>query len=212
MYYHKRKMADFVDEYLTISEPSEGLFKDRGSKFLAFAYPVSTEEEIKDIQEKLRSDYHDARHHCYAYMLGKDKNVFRANDDGEPSSTAGKPILGQIKSHDLTNILIVVIRYFGGTKLGVSGLINAYKTAADEALKNAKIVKRTLHDIYELRFDYPEMNEIMRIMKEEQIEQIDQNFELSCTITLALRRADVEKVLSKFDRVEKLKIEFIETR
>ena len=205
-------MTEFVDEYLTISKPSEGLFKDRGSKFLAFAYPVSTEEEIKEIQEKLRSDYHDARHHCYAYMLGKDKNIFRANDDGEPSSTAGKPILGQIRSYDLTNILIVVIRYFGGTKLGVSGLINAYKTAADEALKNAKIVKRTLHDIYELRFDYPEMNEIMRIMKEEQIEQIDQNFELTCSITLALRRADVDKVLSKFDRVEKLKIEFIETK
>lgn len=205
-------MTEFVDEYLTISKPSEGLFKDRGSKFLAFAYPVSTEEEIKEIQEKLRSDYHDARHHCYAYMLGKDKNIFRANDDGEPSSTAGKPILGQIRSYDLTNILIVVIRYFGGTKLGVSGLINAYKTAADEALKNAKVVKRTLHDIYELRFDYPEMNEIMRIMKEEQIEQIDQNFELTCSITLALRRADVDKVLSKFDRVEKLKIEYIETR
>ena len=127
-------MADFVDEYLTISKPSEGLFKDRGSKFIAFAYPVSTEEEIKEIQEKLRSDYHDARHHCYAYMLGKDKNVFRANDDGEPSSTAGKPILGQIKSYDLTNILIIVIRYFGGTKLGVSGLINAYKTAADDSI------------------------------------------------------------------------------
>lgn len=205
-------MANFVDEYLTISKPSEGLFKDRGSKFLAFAYPVSTEEEIKTIQEQLRSDYHDARHHCYAYMLGKDKNVFRANDDGEPSSTAGKPILGQIRSHDLTNILIVVIRYFGGTKLGVSGLINAYKTAAEEAINNAKIVKRTLYDIYELRFEYPEMNEIMRIMKEEQIEQIDQNFELSCSITLALRKADVDKVLSKFDRVEKLKIKYIETR
>ncbi len=205
-------MAEFVDEYLTISKPSEGLFKDRGSKFLAFAYPVSTEDEIKIIQEQLRSDYHDARHHCYAYMLGKDKDVFRANDDGEPSSTAGKPILGQIRSHDLTNILIVVIRYFGGTKLGVGGLINAYKTAADEALKNAKIIKKTLHDIYELKFDYPEMNEIMRIMKEEQIEQIDQTFELSCSITLALRKADVDKVLSKFDRVENLKIEFVETR
>ncbi len=205
-------MTEFVDEYLTINAPSESLFKDRGSKFLAFAYPVSNEEEIKALQDQLRSDYHDARHHCYAYMLGKDKDIFRANDDGEPSSTAGKPILGQIRSHDLTNILIVVIRYFGGTKLGVSGLINAYKTAADEAIKNAKIIKKTLHDIYELKFDYPEMNEIMRIMKEEQIEQIDQSFELSCSITLALRRADVEKVLSKFDRVENLKIEFVETR
>ena len=205
-------MAEFVDEYLTISKPSEGLFKDRGSKFLAFAYPVSSEIEIKEIQEKLRSNYHDARHHCYAYMLGKDKNTFRANDDGEPSSTAGKPILGQIRSFDLTNILIVVIRYFGGTTLGVSGLINAYKTAAEEALRNAKIIKKTLYDIYELRFEYPVMNDIMRIMKEEKIEHIDQNFELSCSITLSLRKADIDKVLSKFDRIKDLKIEFIETR
>lgn len=205
-------MADYNDEYLTISKPSEGLFKDRGSKFLAFAYPVSSEEEIKAIQEQLRNKYHDARHHCYAYMLGPEKKVYRANDDGEPSSTAGKPILGQIRSFNLTNILIVVIRYFGGTKLGVGGLINAYKTAAEEALNNAKIIKKTLHDIYELKFDYPQMNEIMRIMKEENIEQIDQNFELTCSITLALRKAEVEKVLSKFDRVEKLKIEFVETR
>lgn len=205
-------MAEFVDEYLTISKPSEGLFKDRGSKFLAFAYPVSTEEEIKLIQEKLRSDYHDARHHCYAYMLGPEKEVFRMNDDGEPSSTAGKPILGQIRSFDLTNILIVVIRYFGGTKLGVGGLINAYKTAAEEALKNAKIIKKVLHDIYELKFEYPEMNEVMRIMKEEQIEHIDQSFELSCSITLSLRKADANKVLSMFDRVENLKIKFLETR
>ena len=205
-------MAEFVDEYLTINKPSEGLFKDRGSKFLAFAFPVSTEEEIKELQEKLRSDYHDARHHCYAYMLGPEKDIYRSNDDGEPSSTAGKPILGQIRSFDLTNILIVVIRYFGGTKLGVGGLINAYKTAAEEALKSAKIIKKTLHDIYELKFEYPVMNDIMRILKEEKIEQIDQNFELSCSVTLSLRKADTEKVLSKFDRIENLKIEFLETR
>ena len=205
-------MAEIVDEYLTISKPSEGFFKDKGSKFLAFAYPVSTEEEIKAIQEQLRSDYHDARHHCYAYMLGKDRNVFRANDDGEPSSTAGKPILGQINSFEVTNILIVVIRYFGGTKLGVSGLINAYKTASEEALKNAKIIKKTLHDIYELRFEYPVMNDVMKILKEEQIEHIGQNFELSCSITLSLRKAEIDKVLSKFDRIKELKIEFIETR
>ena len=205
-------MADYNDEYLTISKSSEGLFKDRGSKFLAYTFPVSSEEEIKVIQEQLRNKYHDARHHCYAYMLGPEKKVYRANDDGEPSSTAGKPILGQIRSFNLTNILIVVIRYFGGTKLGVGGLINAYKTAAEEALKNAKIIKKTLHDIYELKFDYPQMNEIMRIMKEENIAQIDQNFELTCSITLALRKAEVDKILSKFDRVEKLKIEFVETR
>ncbi|MDA3952703.1 MAG: YigZ family protein [Bacteroidales bacterium] len=205
-------MAEFIDEYLTISKPSEGLFKDRGSKFLAFAYPVSSEKEIKEIQEKLRNDYHDARHHCFAYMLGLEKEIYRANDDGEPSSTAGKPILGQIRSFDLTNILIVVIRYFGGTKLGVRGLINAYKTASEEALKNAKIIKKTLHDIYELKFEYPVINDIMRILKEEKIEHIDQKFELSCSISLSLRKAEIDKVLSKFDRIDDLKIEFIETR
>jgi len=205
-------MAEFIDEYLTISEPSQGLFKDRGSKFLAFAYPVTNEQEIKQIQEQLRSEYHDARHHCYAYMLGPEKLVYRANDDGEPSSTAGKPILGQIRSFDLTNILIVVIRYFGGTKLGVSGLIHAYKTASEEALKSANIIKKTLHDIYELKFEYPVMNDVMRILKEENIEQVDQKFELSCSVWISLRKADTEKVLSKFDRVEKLKIEYIETR
>jgi len=205
-------MTNYKDEYLTITKPAEGLFKDRGSKFLGFAFPVSTEEEVKENLEKIRNQYHDARHHCYAYMLGIEKENYRANDDGEPSSTAGKPILGQIRSFNLTNVLIIVIRYFGGTKLGVGGLINAYKTAAEEALKNAKIIKKTLHDIYELKFDYPQMNEIMRIMKEQNIEQIDQCFELSCSITLALRKAKAETVLSKFNPVENLKIKFIETR
>ena len=205
-------MAEFVDEYLTISEPSQGLFKDRGSKFLAFAYPVTNEQEIKQIQEQLRSEYHDARHHCYAYMLGPEKLVYRANDDGEPSSTAGKPILGQIRSFDLTNILIVVIRYFGGTKLGVSGLIHAYKTASEEALKSANIIKKTLHDIYELKFEYPLMNDVMRILKEENIDQVGQKFELSCSVWISLRKADTEKVLSKFDRIDNLKIEYVETR
>ncbi|HAN18232.1 MAG TPA: YigZ family protein [Bacteroidales bacterium] len=202
----------YIDEYLTISKPSEGLFKDRGSKFIALAFPVTSENEVKEILEKLRNDYHDARHHCYAYMLGPEKNMYRANDDGEPSGTAGKPVLGQIKSFDLTNVLIVVIRYFGGTKLGVSGLIHAYKTAAEEALKSAEIIKKILLDYYQLKFEYPAMNEIMRILKEENIEQIDQKFDLSCSITIRFRKADTEKVLSKFDRVEKLKIEFVETK
>ncbi|OFX47773.1 MAG: YigZ family protein [Bacteroidetes bacterium GWC2_33_15] len=205
-------MAVYIDEYLTISKPSEGLFKDRGSKFIALAFPVTSENEVKEILEKLRNDYHDARHHCYAYMLGPEKNMYRANDDGEPSGTAGKPVLGQIKSFDLTNVLIVVIRYFGGTKLGVSGLIHAYKTAAEEALKSAEIIKKILLDYYQLKFEYPAMNEIMRILKEENIEQIDQKFDLSCSITIRFRKADTEKVLSKFDRVEKLKIEFVETK
>ncbi len=205
-------MAEYIDEYYTLSKPSEGLFKDKGSKFIAKAFPVSSEAEIKAIQEQLRSEYHDARHHCYAYMLGANKKVFRANDDGEPSSTAGKPILGQIKSFDLTNVLIVVIRYFGGTKLGVSGLIQAYKTAAEEALRSAEIIKKTLLDYYQLKFEYAAMNEIMRILKEENIEQMDQKFDLTCSVTICFRKAETERVLSKFDRIEKLKIEFVETK
>lgn len=205
-------MAEYFDEYYTLSKPSEGLFKDKGSKFIAKAFPVYSEAEIKAIQEQLRSEYHDARHHCYAYMLGADKKVFRANDDGEPSSTAGKPILGQIKSFDLTNVLIVVIRYFGGTKLGVSGLIHAYKIAAEEALKSAEIIKKTLHDYYVLKFDYAAMNTIMRILKEENIEQANQKFDLTCSVNINFRKADTERVLSKFDRIENLKIEFIETK
>ena len=205
-------MAEYIDEYYTLSKPSEGIFKDKGSKFIAKAFPVFSETEIKAIQEQLRSEYHDARHHCYAYMLGADKKVFRANDDGEPSSTAGKPILGQIKSFDLTNVLIVVIRYFGGTKLGVSGLIQAYKTATEEALKSAEIIKKTLHDYYILKFDYAAMNTIMKILKEENIEQLNQKFDLTCSVTINFRKADTERVLSKFERIENLKIEFIETK
>ncbi|MDX9694492.1 MAG: YigZ family protein [Bacteroidales bacterium] len=205
-------MAEYIDEYYTLSKPSEGIFKDKGSKFIAKAFPVFSETEIKAIQEQLRSEYHDARHHCYAYMLGADKKVFRANDDGEPSSTAGKPILGQIKSFDLTNVLIVVIRYFGGTKLGVSGLIHAYKTATEEAIKSAEIIKKTLHDYYILKFDYAAMNTIMKILKEENIEQLDQKFDLTCSVTINFRKADTEKILSKFDRIENLMIEFIETK
>lgn len=205
-------MAEIIDEYYTISKPSEGIFKDKGSKFIAKAYPVSSETEIKAIQEQLRSEYYDARHHCYAYMLGVEKNIYRANDDGEPSSTAGKPILGQIKSFDLTNIFVVVIRYFGGTKLGVSGLIHAYKTATEEALKSAVIVKKTLLDYYNLKFDYAAMNDIMRILKEENIDQMDQKFDLSCSVTISFRKADTEKILNKFERIENLKIEFVETK
>ena len=205
-------MAEYIDEYLTINGPSEGLFKDRGSKFIAMAFPVLTETDIKEILEKTRNDYHDARHHCYAYMLGPEKLIYRANDDGEPSSTAGKPILGQIKSFDLTNILIIVVRYFGGTKLGVSGLIHAYKTAAEDAIKNAEIVKKTLVDIYQIKFEYSSMNEIMRILKEENIDQIDQKFDLSCSVSISFRKVDTDKILSKFERFENLKIEFVETK
>jgi len=148
----------FSDSYRTIEGPSKGLFRDRGSRFIALAYPVRTTDEIKSILEELRKEYHDARHHCYAYMLGPDRQVWRANDDGEPSGSAGRPIMGQINSHELTDILIVVVRYFGGTLLGVSGLINAYKTAAADAISNASIVERRVHVSLRITFPYLVIN------------------------------------------------------
>jgi uncharacterized YigZ family protein len=200
-----------TDLYKTISKTSEGIYKEKGSKFIAYAYPVNSEEEIKETIAKLKKEYYDARHHCYAYMLGSDKKNFRANDDGEPSSTAGKPILGQILSCDLTNILIVVIRYFGGTKLGVSGLIHAYKTAALDTIENAEIIEKTVNDIYDIHFDYLVMNDIMRIIKEEQPEQISQDFNLTCKIRLSIRQSEVEKIIKRFKKVTSVKAEYILT-
>jgi uncharacterized YigZ family protein len=157
----------FDDTYQTISSSSQGIYKEKGSKFIALAFPVSSEKDIKMQLAALRKEYHDARHHCYAYCLGYDKSAWRVNDDGEPSGTAGKPIFGQIQSKDLTNILIVVMRYFGGIKLGIPGLINAYRTAAKEALGQASIVTRMVEEIYEVCFEYPLMNDVMKILKEE---------------------------------------------
>ena len=153
-------------QYWTIETISEGLYKEKGSKFFSYAYPVKTEEEIKEIVKELKKQYYDARHHCYAFMLGAEQLHFRANDDGEPSNSAGNPILGQIRSANLTNILIVVVRYFGGTKLGVPGLIHAYKTAAFEAIENARIVPRDITKIIDIAFDYLAMNDIMKVIKE----------------------------------------------
>lgn len=199
------------DTYKTIAEKSEGIYKEKGSKFIAYAYPVSSEEEIKEHIAKLKKEYYDARHHCYAYMLGADKKNFRANDDGEPSSTAGKPILGQILSNDLTNIIIVVIRYFGGTKLGVSGLIHAYKTAAAETIENAEILDKTVNDIYEIHFDYLVMNDIMKIIKDDQPEQLGQDFNLTCKITLSIRQSEVDRIIEKFKKITSVKAEYIRT-
>jgi len=156
----------FEDTYQTIEKYAEGTFRDRGSKFIGRAYPVCTEEEAKKILVEIRKKYHDANHHCYAYRIGFDKSIFRTNDDGEPSGTAGRPIFGQIQSKDLTNILIIVTRYFGGTLLGVSGLINAYKTTAAEAIGNAIIVTRNVHEVYEITYDYAIMNAVMKTLKD----------------------------------------------
>ena len=200
------------DTYKTIKSPSKGIYKEKGSRFLAFAFPVVGQDEIKPVIDGIRREYHEARHHCYAYMIGKDRLIWRTNDDGEPSGTAGRPILGQINSSGLTNILIVVSRYFGGTLLGVSGLISAYKTAAADAIENAEIVERTLHEYYEIVFPYSSMNDIMKILKEEDVGQSEQLFELECSITINFRVLARDKIISRLSRIKGLESKYLETR
>jgi uncharacterized YigZ family protein len=201
----------FEDTYQTIIKPSDGLFKDRGSKFIAKAFPVLSEDDVKEHLNSLRKEYYDARHHCYAYQLGFDKSAFRINDDGEPSGTAGKPIFGQINSHDLTNILIVVIRYFGGTKLGVSGLINAYKTASKDAILNNKIVTKIITYIYQIDFQYTEMNDVMKIMKNFNLEQSDQKFEMKCQLNFEVRKSESDQIYDMLSKIKNLNIRFLKS-
>jgi uncharacterized YigZ family protein len=199
------------DTYRTIKAPAEGIYKEKGSRFVAIALPFSDQDEIKSIIDKIRKEHHEARHHCYAYMIGHQRTIWRANDDGEPSGTAGRPILGQINSYSLTNILIVVSRYFGGTLLGVSGLINAYRTAAASAIQNAQLVELTLQEYYEIRYPYISMNDVMRILKEENVSQSAQSFDLECRILLNFRISQKEKVLSRLSRVDGLRCTYLDT-
>lgn len=191
-----------MDTYLTISSPSEALYKDKGSKFYAFAYPVQTVEQIKDILAEKRKEYYDARHVCYAYMLGYERNQFRANDDGEPSGTAGRPILGQINSSNLTDILIIVVRYFGGTLLGTSGLIQAYKTSAAEAIVAATIEERIVEKTFMSRFGYQDLNAVMRIMKDFDLAIVNQVQEMDCTLYFRIRLSDIDRVRDRFDKLD----------
>ena len=177
------------DTYLTIQDKSEGIYTEKRSKFLAFAHPVETIDEIKDLLTDYKKKYYDARHVCYAYMLGPERTDFRANDDGEPSSTAGKPILGQINSRELTNILVVVIRYFGGVKLGTSGLIVAYREAAAEALSAATVIEKTIEETITFTFPYVMMNSVMRVVKELNPRIVEQKYDETCIITLAIKRS-----------------------
>ncbi len=201
----------FEDSYKTIAKRSQGLFKDKGSKFIAFAVPVQSEEQIKEELEALKKKYYDARHHCYAWILGFGKEAFRINDDGEPSGTAGKPIHGQMLSNDLTNILIVVIRYFGGIKLGVRGLINAYKFATHDAIQNNIIETRLVKEVYRLEFAYEHMNDVMRIMKEEELEQVDQDFQMSCTLDFSVRKSRSDQVVQRFKEHRKVEVKYLST-
>jgi uncharacterized YigZ family protein len=200
------------DTYITISNKSEGLYKEKGSKFIALAFPISNEDGVKEILQGLRKEYHDARHHCYAYILGFKGENWRANDDGEPSSTAGKPIHGQIVSRNLTNVLVVVIRYFGGTKLGVSGLINAYRTAASEALNNAEMVTKTVNDTYRVNFAYPAMNEVMKLVKDEDLKILDQHFDTNCSVTISVRQMKTEMVLERIGKIDSAIADYLGTQ
>lgn len=186
-----------TDHYKTIAGPSTGEFKDRGSKFLAYAYPVFTEEEWQEALEAVKKEHFKARHHCYAYRLGVDQNEFRANDDGEPSGTAGRPILGQIDSFELTNIIVIVVRYFGGTKLGTSGLINAYKLSAAAALGNATIEERLIEDVYTLDFEYHLMPNVMNALKKLDLNVIKQDFGNRGHIKIAVRQGEVDPTLKQ---------------
>ncbi len=187
-----------TDEYKTISGISEGYYTEKRSKFLAFAHPVSTVDEVKDLLAGYRKKYYDARHVCYAYMLGADRSDFRANDDGEPSSTAGKPILGQINSNELTDILIVVVRYYGGVNLGTSGLIVAYREAAADAISHAQIETRQVEELISHTFAYPQMNDVMRIVKDMQPRIVSQTYEgASCKMVLSIRKGEAEQLRSR---------------
>ena len=199
------------DTYNVISTCGEGLYKEKGSKFIAETFVVTSEDEAKAVVAAVKKKYFDARHHCYAFMIGPDKKIFRSSDDGEPSGTAGKPILNQILSKDVTNLCIVVTRYFGGIKLGTSGLINAYKTAAREALENSTITAKTINEIYSLEFEYPLMNEVMRVMKEENLEQQNPRFELNCYLEFSTRKNEAPRIEEKFRNFFGVKISHIKT-
>lgn len=191
-----------TDQYRTIThQMGEGFYSEKRSKFLAFAHHVTNENEVKELLQTYKKKYYDARHCCYAYMLGADRSVFRANDDGEPSSTAGKPILGQINAHELTDILIVVVRYFGGTKLGTSGLIVAYRTAAAAAIENAQIETRYVEDIIDYSFTYPLLNEVMRVVKELEPRIVSQTFDNTCHISLAIRKSQAAELRQRLQQL-----------
>ncbi len=202
-------MVEIKDKYKTIAQQSEGLYKEKGSKFLSFAFPITSEKQIKEIQQELRKKYYDARHHVFAWKLGIQDNNYRSSDDGEPSNSSGPPVLGQIRSYELSDILIVVIRYFGGTKLGIPGLIHAYKTAAAEAIENNKIINKIITHTYKISFAYEDMNLVMRKLKEQNIEQQNQEFDLKCSLEINIRLSDCEKTENIFKKIPNINIEQI---
>lgn len=201
----------FEDSYKVVTTPGEGLYKEKGSKFFAEAFPVHSEAEVKAKVAEIKKKYFDAKHHCYAFIIGPDKSCYRSSDDGEPSGTAGKPILNQILSKDLTNVCVVVTRYFGGQLLGVPGLINAYKTSAREALDNCGVMEKTVDEVYSVSFGYPLLNEVMRILKEENLEQRNTKYELDCYLEIAVRKSISNKIVDKLDRIYGVEVNYLKT-
>ena len=200
------------DSYKSIASEAKGLFKDNGSRFIAHAYPVETEEEVKDIVAALKKEYYDARHHVYAYRLGHLGEKFRANDDGEPSGSSGRPVLGQIDSNELSDILVVVVRYFGGIKLGIPGLIRAYKTSTADALANAEVVEKIASRYYRIHFGYLNMNDVMKVMKDMGLEQKNQKFDMECSFDTNVRLSQVDTFLERMGDVEGRRIDELSTR
>lgn len=199
------------DTYKTIKSPSEGLFKDRGSKFFSFAYPIVHESEVKALTDNLRKVHFKAVHHCYAYRLGLDKSNFRVNDDGEPSGTAGKPILNTLLSYEITNVLVIVVRYFGGTLLGVPGLINAYKSATVEAITLADILEKTVNNVYSIVFEFVQMNDVMRVVKEYNLKIRNQTYDNQCLIELEFRKSLTNQVVNKLEKIDNIVVEYLFT-
>lgn len=204
-------MSEIKDTYKTITKASEEtLFKDRNSKFFGYAFPVFNEDDIKDAIERLKKLHHSARHFCYAWQIGTDKIRFRANDDGEPSNSAGMPIYGQIQAFDVTNVLVVSVRYFGGTKLGVGGLINAYRSSAQLALEASEIVEKTIDIQYQLKFGYDVMNKVQRVIKEKQLQIVNQKLELDCEYVISVRKKEADAIFQIFENLYKVEIKELE--
>lgn len=194
----------FDDSYRTIAQPSTGLFKDKGSKFISYAFPVKSEAEMKECLQQIKAEHPKARHHCWALRLSPDRTIYRVNDDGEPGGSAGRPILNTILSADLTDIGIIVVRYFGGTLLGIPGLIHAYKAATVDALNKCAVVEKQIMDTYQLRFNYIVMNDVMRMIKEEGLTVISQLFETECSIVIAIRQSNLNRILGKIEKIDNL--------
>jgi uncharacterized YigZ family protein len=198
----------FEDTYFTIDKAGEATFRDRGSKFIGYAHPITSDQDIKNIVTQLKQEHPKANHHCWAMRWSTDRSVFRINDDGEPSGTAGRPILNTLLSRNLTNTGIVVVRYFGGTLLGVPGLINAYKTAAELALNEVNVIEKTVNDVYTITFDYLQMNDVMRLIKEDNLSILEQQFDNSCIIKISIRKMQVNQTLDKLQKIPSVKINY----